>query len=164
VSRGNPKTWGRGLGKGWRGHVKERFWKKAIYDPATGCVVWIGARNSRGYAQFGDGGRTHAAYRWLWERFEGPIPAGMELDHLCRNRACINLRHLEVVDHRENVLRGEADAAHNARKTHCKRGHEFSPENTYIAPGSGRRSCRICMRAAGPERQRRYKARKRAAA
>lgn len=136
----------RGVGKGYRGPYKVLFWKKCVYDPETGCVLWIGARNDKGYGTFGAGGKTTAAYRWIWERNEGPIPAGYEVDHLCRNRACVNLEHLEIVTHHENVLRGEAGAAINARKTHCHRGHEFTEENTYVAPGSGRRTCRTCDR------------------
>lgn len=151
----------RGVGKGFRGLLMQRFWSKGVYDPDTGCVTWIGALNSKGYAHFWHHGRTHNAYRWLWERFVGPIPEGMELDHLCRNRACVNIEHLEVVDHRENVLRGDTNAGRNARKTHCPRGHEYTPENTYAAPGSGRRTCRICAKATSAERQRRYRARTR---
>jgi hypothetical protein len=157
----------RGVGKGYRAPYKVLFWRKCVYVPETGCVVWVGGRNSKGYGQFRGGGKTTGAHKWIWEQHEGPVPDGYELDHLCRNRACVNLLHLEVVTHRENVLRGETNAGINARKTHCIRGHEFTPENTYTYIGQGgreKRSCRICIRAKAPERQRRWRARQKAAA
>lgn len=150
-----------GVGKGYRAPHKVLFWRKAEYDPATGCIIWIGARNDKGYAHFGVGGKTTAAYRWIWERNEGPIPQGMELDHLCRNRACVNLLHLEVVTHRENVRRGHGVPGVNARRTHCIRGHEFTAENTVIN-SKGNRNCLICLRVAGVEKNRRYRARQKA--
>jgi hypothetical protein len=73
----------------------------------------------------------------------GPIPEGLTIDHLCRNRGCVNPAHLEAVTNRTNLLRGDGIAALNARKTHCKRGHEFTPENTYVWR-EGTRACRAC--------------------
>jgi hypothetical protein len=76
------------------------------------------------------------------ELFVGPIPEGLVIDHLCRNRGCINPTHMEPVTNAENVLRGEGPTAVNARKTHCKRGHPFDDVNTYVyAKG---RACRMC--------------------
>ncbi|WP_353848602.1 HNH endonuclease signature motif containing protein [Cellulomonas sp.] len=96
-----------------------------------------------------------------WEQENGPIPPGMQLDHLCRVRECVNPLHLELVTQRENILRGESPAAHHARKTHCDHGHEFTPENTYRAPSRPRtRICRACV----TESTRRRNAKRRSAA
>lgn len=109
------------------------------------CQIWDGARSGRRYGGLGRGAERRLAHRVAYEQAHGPIPAGLEIDHLCRNPLCVNPDHLEAVTHRENVLRGVGPTALNARKTHCKRGHEFSPENTYRDPAGGRR-CRQCAR------------------
>jgi hypothetical protein len=96
------------------------------------------------------------AHRVIWEMTHGPIPSGLEVDHLCRNRACVNPRHMALVPHRENTLRGMAPTAINARKTHCPAGHPYDGENTYMAP-DGWRQCMTCRR----EWQRRFRARHR---
>ena len=87
-------------------------------------------------------------YRLLWEKWNNrKVPEGMELDHLCRNRACINPNHLEAVTHRENCLRGASPPAHFARQTHCVNGHAFDETNTYLRhDGQGKRKCRTCAR------------------
>lgn len=91
------------------------------------------------------------AHRLVWELLVGPIPQGKQIDHLCRNHACVNPEHLDIVTQRTNLLRGFGAAGLNARKTECKNGHPFTPENTYLYPaGRGRgtwRNCRTCMAA-----------------
>ena len=105
-----------------------------------GCIRWIGNQAGAGYGYF----RSRGAHRWAYEHFVGPIGEGLTIDHLCRNRLCINPLHLEAVTQGENVLRGNTVAAKNKAKTHCKNGHKFSIANTY--KGRIGRSCRECHR------------------
>ena len=84
------------------------------------------------------------AHRIVYEALVGPIPEGMVLDHLCRNRPCASPAHLEPVDSRTNTLRGEGPTAKHAIKTHCPRGREHTPENTYSYKRGGRQ-CRTCV-------------------
>lgn len=122
----------------------ERFITK--YVVASGCHLWIGATDGEGrYGAFGVGRKVVRAHRWAWEQEHGPVPTGMDLDHLCRKTLCVNPAHLELVTHRENVLRGQSFAAINAAKTHCKRGHPFSPETTRRTTDGGRQ-CLACAR------------------
>jgi hypothetical protein len=129
--------------------VIARFWQKSIYQPANGCWEWTAKINSFGYGVFTpllDGGKTSVmAHRFAYELLIGPIPAGYQLDHLCRNRRCVNPNHLDPVSPALNNARSTSPSALNAAKSHCKRGHEFSPDNTYVTP-DGRRMCRACMR------------------
>lgn len=110
-----------------------------------GCWEWLGKRTAAGYGQFRCENRQLYAHRWSYEHHVGPIPDGLTIDHLCRNRCCVNPGHLEPVTSHENMLRGTAPPARNARKTHCIRGHAFDEDNTSILPSGGRR-CLACHR------------------
>jgi hypothetical protein len=119
-------------------------------DPPPGaCVPWLGHIMRNGYGIAHANGKTTTAHRVVWERERGPIPPGLQIDHLCRNRACVNVAHLEPVTHRVNDLRGEGVGAIHARKSACIHGHEFSPENTSMQRHGNylTRVCRTCRRA-----------------
>jgi hypothetical protein len=107
-----------------------------------GCWLWTGSYTGNGYGGFWTGERQVKAHRFSYEVHVGSIPTGMHLDHICRVRMCVNPDHLRVVTNRENALAGESFSAINARKTHCSRGHEFTPENTRVRRGW--RECRQC--------------------
>lgn len=127
-----------------------RFLPKFHVDDVTGCWNWTAASGPDGYGRFHldarriPGRRPIVAHRVSYEHFVGPIPDGLQLDHLCRNRGCVNPAHLEPVTQRENLLRGIGFSAVNATKTRCDNGHAFTPENTYRWHGS--RYCRACRR------------------
>ena len=124
--------------------IEDRLLEKIAVHP-LGCWEWTASLTKDGYGAFGIGSRVTTAHRAMWEVTFGEIPEGLTLDHLCRNRRCLNTAHLEPVTRGENVLRGMGRAADNARKTHCHRGHPFDKQNTYIVPGGGRQ-CRACNR------------------
>lgn len=113
-------------------------------DRSGDCWEWLGPKR-RGYGRIQHEGRGQRVHRVAYELVHGPIPEGLVIDHLCRNRGCVNPAHLEPVTAGENVLRGEGISAVNARKTHCKRGHLFDEANTWISR-KGRRHCRTCSR------------------
>ena len=143
------------------GHLTEaelaRFLAKTRIDDDSGCWIWTASLMPGGYAQFFLRGRPRLGHRIAWLHYYGPTPHGTELDHLCRLRHCVNPDHLEPVSHTENVRRSRVLvenrglAPHvelprgvaNKNKTHCHRGHEYTPENTIQRP-EGWRRCRTC--------------------
>lgn len=120
--------------------LEKRFWAKVEKTPS--CWPWTaGTRN--GYGRYYRFGKMETAHILLYKSMRGPIKKGLQLDHLCRNRSCVNPDHLEQVTSRENTLRGESYQAINARKKECCRGHKFTKENTHIDK-LGQRRCRKC--------------------
>lgn len=117
------------------------------YEPMSGCWLWGGTYGYFGYGVFKySGQKSRPAHRVVYEILRGEIQPGLHLDHLCRNHACVNPDHLEPVTSRVNTLRGVGPSAVNAKKTHCKNGHEFTPENTMFVDGGRARACRKCNR------------------
>ena len=108
-------------------------------DPVTGCHVWTGYKNAGGYGRSRIQGTRQMVHRIVWEHKNGPVPEGLELDHICRNTSCCNPEHLRAVTSKENTLAGYNPCARNARKSHCPVcGSEFSPRK------NGGRYCRPC--------------------
>lgn len=131
-----------------RSPLIERLIDSYSPEPMSGCWLWTKSLDTKGYAQITTGSnydssrRLKRAHRVAYEELIGPIPVGLQLDHKCRVRSCVNPNHLEPVTQRVNLLRGEGTSAKNAVKTHCKRGHEFVPDNTYVF--RGKRQCKEC--------------------
>lgn len=136
---------------------EDRFWEKVDKRGADDCWEWQGSSAQTGHGTFWDGEQPTGAHRFSYELHVGDIPEGRVIDHLCDNGACVNPDHLQLASMRENNLRSDTIAARNAAKTHCKRGHPLSGDNLYVAPKTGARNCRTCMRAA----DQRYKQRRR---
>jgi len=142
---------------------RELFWGKVdkqgplpdrtdplVTAPPTPCWIWTAALSEAGYGAFTPPeeirrGNTAAAHRISYMEIEGGIEEGLEMDHLCRNRTCVNPEHLEAVTRQENLLRGETVSAMRSRITHCPQGHEYTADNTAISTRN-QRSCRTCKR------------------
>lgn len=130
-----------------------------------GCWIWTGTKHSGGYGTINVRLGVNAVskllvHRVVYEHYNGPIPRGLTLDHLCRNRLCVNPDHLEPVTNKENILRGEAFSAVFARRDRCVRGHLLTPENTsrYSHKGIDQgRICRTCHRERQREQNRKHR-------
>ena len=128
--------------------IRSRIESKFIPEPNSGCFIWIGNLNDSGYPVLSmtiapGVKRLRRAHRMYYELEKGPIPEGLQLDHLCRIRCCVNPEHLEPVTLVENVMRGESFYAKQARRTHCPQGHEYSGRNLMLTT-RGERKCRAC--------------------
>lgn len=154
-----PRHYGRWLKTGSptgsrRPSAEIRFFAKVRL--AGDCWEWTASLDQSGYGLFQGGGqRMIRSHIWSYNFFVGRVPTGLQLDHLCRNRACCNPWHLDPVTPLVNTRRGHG----TGRRTHCPQGHPYDEANTYRHP-SGRRVCRICKRAS----QARYDAKRRSAA
>ena len=127
-----------------KGTESERFWSKV--QKTDGCWIWTGGQG-HGYGRFSVAcHQTISAHRYAYQTLVAEVAPGKEVDHICKNRACVNPGHLEVVTHKENLLRADTGfAAVNKRKTHCPSGHPYSEENTHLRGGNWR-VCKICRR------------------
>ncbi len=123
----------------------ENFWSK-VDKTVSDCWLWTGAKNSKGYGCFAVAGRSQLAHRVAYEELVGSIPDGLQIDHLCRIKSCVNPAHLEPVTALENMNRRP-----DVNKPECIHGHALTPENTIVRVrknGSVMRNCRTCTKAA----------------
>lgn len=125
--------------------LPDRFWNKVMPEPNSGCWLWDGC-TTVGYGRIYMDGKLALAHRVSYEAHKGPIPDGLQVDHLCRVKSCVNPDHLEAVTAKENMSRVPTSAATLKRdQTHCIHGHKYTQANTYRRP-DGRRMCRECNR------------------
>lgn len=125
--------------------LEERLWPKIDMGAAQGqgCWWWTAYKDRKGYGKISVDSALRSAHRVVYELLIAPIPASMQLDHLCENKSCVSPDHLRVATAQENIARRATNG--HAHKSHCKRGHQFSPENTYVTP-KGSRQCRACWK------------------
>jgi len=126
--------------RGWS-NTFDRVMDRYVWKTES-CWIWMGELE-HGYGRTRIKHKRYQAHRFIYETIKGPLSKDLTLDHLCRNRCCVNPLHLEPVDVKTNVLRGIGISAQNARKTHCLRDHELSGDNLIINK-AGERQCRVC--------------------
>lgn len=127
--------------------IADEILARCIPIPECGCLVFEGAWTSDQYGSVRRDGSSRQAHRMVWEDLHGPLPPGVDLDHLCRVHPCCNDAHLEPVPHRVNVTRGVSIMAQNARRTHCPQGHAYTEANSYKRKSRPiERDCRTCRR------------------
>lgn len=130
--------------------VALRFFRFVEMTP--GCWQWRGSL-SQGYGRFIVRTENRGAHRVSFELHKGLIPEGYDVHHICRNKRCVNPDHLEILTHKEHCQMGE-QGEYNRVKTHCPKGHEYTPENTYLGKRKNNRTCRECSRTRDRERKR----------
>lgn len=135
-----------------RASTLDRFVKKVSFD---GCWNWKASKDNDGYGNFWFKSKIYLAHRASYEMFVGSIQDGMTLDHICRNRSCVNPNHLRQMSLKENILCGDGVCAKKLKQTHCVRGHELSGYNLMnrVRNGNVNRSCRICKNERKRERE-----------
>lgn len=129
--------------------AKSRLLSKIKIDDKTNCWNWTGYVSKEGYGRIAYNQSTYTgfeAYRLSYILFRGKLDPRLQIDHLCRNRKCVNPEHLEQVTKKENILRGIGIGSRNKSKTHCPQGHEYTFQNTRIGPANGGRYCNKCQR------------------
>lgn len=126
--------------------MQERLDKFSMPIPWTGCWLWLGSCDRDGYGKID----KTTAHRAAFQHYRGTIAHGLEIDHTCEVRCCVNPQHLDVVTHEENLRRTYARGRHfQAAMTHCGKGHPFSGDNLYVNPNNGKRICNTCIREHG---------------
>lgn len=135
----------------------DRFWLKV--EKTNGCWIWTGCK-ANGYGIVGIAYETWFAHRVAWVSKNGQLSSDLQLDHLCRDRACVNPDHLDPVPQAVNMIRGDGWGGVNSRKTHCPQGHEYTDRNTYVIPSTNGRMCRICKASGRASEQARANERK----
>ncbi len=125
--------------------ASKRFWSQVLINPDA-CWEWQGGI-SNGYGSFFLFPKKVKAHRYSYEQLVGEIPIGLEIDHLCRNRSCVNPAHMETVTRSENIRRGllpNIGRQYQESKTHCPQGHAYDETNTYIRKDRPGRDCKVC--------------------
>lgn len=132
----------------WTERQLFNFWRRVHRPEADTCWEWRGLLNHGGYGHYAVLGRTYIPHRVSYELIVGPIPDGLQIDHLCRNKVCVNPKHLEAVTQQENIRRSDCPPAKRGRMTHCALGHEITRDRSGV-----RRTCVPCQRRRQRERR-----------
>jgi hypothetical protein len=129
----------------WAGKRFDTFYRRVEFKSGD-CWYWRGFITKQGYGRVKLGDRLYYAHKVSYLVSVGDVPVGLELDHMCRTRDCVNPYHMEPIPGVTNMLEGVSPSGLNSRKTHCKRGHALNEGNTYSDPKKANRSCRVCQR------------------